>query len=215
MTDPFPVIRAAFGVSSPAASPTLEECKELVAFGKKQSILPVIYAGLKKMDLPQDLLKAIDRERTNDLRRYVLHNYSLQGIETALNDARISYIPLKGSVLRYLYPASEMRTSCDIDVLVHEEDLDRAVEVLETATDFKTDHQAYHDISMLSPNVHLELHFSIKENEESIDRLLSKAWEYAVPVEASRYCIRRWVCAAKPAKLSINSAVIERGFRAD
>ena len=187
MTKLFPVIRIAFGIDSPASAPSAEECEELLAFGKKQSILPIIYAGLKKMDIPADLLKAIDRERNRDLRRFVLHNDALQKIEEVLNKEQIPYIPLKGAVLRNLYPTPEMRTSSDIDVLVHGDDLDRAVETIETHTDFKADHRAYHDISMLNQSVHLELHFSIKENDEKLDKMLSRAWDYAVPTESCRY----------------------------
>ena len=183
----FPVIRAAFDIDFTVSAPTSEECEELVAFGKKQSILPVIFAGLKKMGLPKDVLKTVDAARNRDLRRFVLHNDALQKIESTLNGAEIPYIPLKGAVLRNLYPVPEMRTSSDIDVLVHEEDLARAVEVIEENTDFKMERKAYHDISMLSKSVHLELHFSIKENDEKLDRVLSQAWEYAVHTENSRY----------------------------
>ena len=46
----------------------------------------------------------------------------------------------------------------------------------------------YHDISLFSPdNVHLELHFSIKEAQDNIDGLLSKVWDYCVPTENSSY----------------------------
>lgn len=186
MTQLFPVIRAAFDIPS-SITITAEECEELVAFGKKQSILPVIYAGLKRMDLPKDVLKTVDSARNKDLRSFVLHNDALQKIETALNEEQIPYIPLKGSVLRNLYPAPEMRTSCDIDVLVHEVDIDRAVAAIEQATDFTMRKRNYHDISMVNQAVHLELHFSIKENMENIDRSLARVWDYAVPDNDSRY----------------------------
>ena len=39
MTFLFPVIRAAFGLDVPSITPTAEECEELAAIGKKQSIL--------------------------------------------------------------------------------------------------------------------------------------------------------------------------------
>lgn len=187
MTFLFPVIRAAFGLDVPSITPTAEECEELAAIGKKQSILPVIYAGLKKMDLPKDLLKTVDSARNKDLRSFVLHNDALQKIETALNEEQIPYIPLKGSVLRNLYPAPEMRTSCDIDVLVYEGDIDRAVAAIEQATDFTMRKRNYHDISMVNQAVHLELHFSIKENMENIDKLLTHVWDNAVPDGGSRY----------------------------
>ena len=187
MTFLFPVIRAAFGTDIPSATPTAEECEELAAFGKKQSILPIIYAGLKKMDLPKNLLKTVDSARNKDLHQFVLHNDALSKIETALNEEQIPYIPLKGSVLRNLYPAPVMRTSCDIDVLVHEEDIDRAVATIEQATDFTMRKRNYHDISLVNLVVHLELHFSIKENMENIDKLLSRVWDYAVLESGSRY----------------------------
>ena len=183
----FPVIRAAFDISSLDVSITAEECEELAAFGQKQSILPLIYAGLKKMELPAGQLEAIDRVRNRDLLRFVLQNDALQKIETALKEAGIPCLPLKGAVLRNFYPAPEMRTSCDIDVLVHEEDLNRAVEAIETNTDFKKRRRYYHDVSMINSGVHLELHFNIRENMENIDKLLVRVWDYAVPDEGSRY----------------------------
>lgn len=76
MTKLFPVIRVAFGIDSPASEPTAEECEELVAFGKKQSVLPVIYAGLKKIERPPALLKAMDRERNRDLSRKLTSSFS-------------------------------------------------------------------------------------------------------------------------------------------
>ena len=187
MTKIFPVIRTAFGIDSPVSAPTAQECEELLAFGRKQSVLPVIFAGLKKLGLPEDLLKAVDFARNQDLFMFVLHNDALSRIEAALNAEQIPFIPLKGSVLRHLYPAPEMRTSCDIDVLVKEKNLKAAVAAIENATDFTMRKRNYHDISMMNQAVHLELHFSIKENMENIDRLLARVWDYAVPDNGSRY----------------------------
>lgn len=43
---------------------------------------------------------------------------------------KIAYIPLKGAVIRPYYPYDSMRTSCDIDILIHEEDLELAIKNL-------------------------------------------------------------------------------------
>ena len=42
---------------------------------------------------------------------------------------------------------------------------------------------------MVNSQVHLELHFTLKENAENIDRMLIRAWEYARPAEdgSSKY----------------------------
>lgn len=107
-----------------------------------------------------------------------------------LEDAEIEHIALKGAVMRGLYPKPWMRTSCDVDVLVREADLDRAVQVLVDKLGYTAENKrAYHDISLYSPDnkVHLELHFSIKENMDKIDSALSRAWEYTVSVAEKKY----------------------------
>lgn len=91
-------------------------------------------------------------------------DYALETIKSCFEKHDIEYILLKGSVLRDLYPDKWMRTSCDIDVLIKEEKLERAVSALEQETDFRYIKRLYHDVSLSTYNVHLELHFSIKEN---------------------------------------------------
>ena len=119
--------------------------------------------------------------------------YALGEICATLDAARLPFIPLKGAEIRKYYPATWMRTSCDIDVLVHEEDLDATIEVLQKERGYTLKGpRNYHDVSLFSASgVHLELHFHIRENMESIDRLLSRVWEYAKPIDASscQYCL--------------------------
>ena len=46
----------------------------------------------------------------------------------ALEKAQIPFVPLKGSVIRKYYPEAWMRTSSDIDVLVHKEDVEKTTD---------------------------------------------------------------------------------------
>lgn len=185
----FMVIRAGMDQNVKPNALSGTDCEELIHIGTRQSILPVIHAGLKKVGAQAEYVKECDRARLLDIKHYILQNDALNKISASLDKEQILYIPLKGSVLRYLYPAPELRTSNDIDVLVKEDDLENAFAVIENATDFKMLKKGYHDISMINSQVHLELHFTIKENSESIDRILERAWEYAGPADdgSSRY----------------------------
>lgn len=121
-------------------------------------------------------------------------NYEFGRICNVLNKEKIPFIPLKGSVIRDYYPESWMRMSCDIDILVHEDDLNHAIEALTSMLCYKADKKvSYHDISLFSQSgVHLELHFNIKENMHNVDELLSDVWQYAVqakPVDGYCYCL--------------------------
>ena len=122
------------------------------------------------------------KQQAMSVMRYENLNITVENISLLFEEERISFITLKGTAIRKLYPEPWMRTSCDIDILVREEDLDRAEKLLVEKLGFTSKGRQYHDISLYSDtDVHLELHFSIKENMESIDRLLSMVWEYASP----------------------------------
>ena len=110
--------------------------------------------------------------------------FVLEKVSELFEKERLSFIPLKGAVIRKLYPENWMRTSCDIDVLVHEEDLDRAEKLLCEKLGYTSNGERnYHDISLFSETgVHIELHFNIKENMENVDSLLERVWDYAQPV---------------------------------
>ena len=56
------------------------------------------------------------------LYRYESQCYVLEKICGVLEKEKIRYIPLKGAVIKEIYPQPWMRTSCDIDILVHEND---------------------------------------------------------------------------------------------
>ena len=121
--------------------------------------------------------------------RYENINYELEQIKQTFNEEKIPFIPLKGSVIRKYYPEPWMRTSCDIDILVREEDLDKAVKALTEKKGFKQDGKRnFHDISLYSPTgIHLELHFNIKENRDNIDKVLVKAWKNAAQKTENSY----------------------------
>ena len=184
----FAVIRCGMDVGDPAVSLPEEECALLLKFGARQSILPVVCRGMEKMGIPKESLGEYRDTLMEGIFHHLQRLNALEEISSALDDAKIPYVPLKGAVLQNLYPEPYMRTSSDLDVLVPEDQLDAAVKAIERQTDFNMRLRNYHDISMVNSCVHLELHFSIKENMENIDRLLGSVWDYAEPTgEGTRY----------------------------
>ena len=139
------------------------------------------------IDVPPEVWARLERDETLSVYRYEQINYAFEEICGVFDNAQIAYVPLKGSVIRPYYPLESMRTSCDVDVLIHEESLADAIRSLE-AVGYRCGERNYHDVSLYSPgNVHLELHFHILENIESLDSVLRDAWMYAVPAKGSRY----------------------------
>lgn len=107
------------------------------------------------------------------------NNYTYELAERILSEAKIPYMPLKGVIIKPLYPENWMRSSCDVDILVHKSDFDKAVELFKDNGFVLDGDLNFHDVSLLYDDSNLELHFNICENYKKIDGMLSKVWDYA------------------------------------
>ena len=170
-----------------------EELERLFRLSKKQDVAHIVSDGLLKFGLINDnsaLKAAFQKESMLALYRYQKLSYDLKKISDTLEKNAIPHMPLKGSVLRASYPKPWMRTSCDIDVLVKEEDLERAKEALCGKLGYKAGNKNSHDLPFeTSSGMHLELHYNLIESSinEMAEGVLSEVWDKAVLCEGSEY----------------------------
>lgn len=165
---------------------TDEELAKLYKLAKAHDLAHLVGDALIKNNLIGDgeIKAKFQKQIMLSVYRYEKINYELGRLRKVLNEAKIPFIPLKGSVLRKYYPEPWMRTSCDIDVLVHEEAVDQAAQTIVDKLGYTYEKKQYHDISLMSDGgVHLELHHTIKENKANIDALLSECWDYATVLD--------------------------------
>ena len=170
-----------FGTDERIENLSREEMIALYKLSKKHDMAHIVSNALsKRLTLDGDISAAFSKQQMLAVYRYTQLDYEQNEICRVLEEAEIPHVPLKGAIMRQYYKEPWMRTSCDIDVLIHEEDLDKAVAAISDQLGYRAEeNRHYHDVSLFSENgVHLELHFSIKENMENIDGLLSRVWEY-------------------------------------
>ena len=122
--------------------------------------------------------------------RYEKLNHELNQLCEALEKAQIPFLPLKGSVIRKFYPEPWMRTSCDIDVLVHKENLRTAISYLVENLEYTEHEQNSHDVSLFSPSGnHIELHYDLVEDHiaRNSSEILADVWNVAKVKEGCSY----------------------------
>lgn len=171
---------------------TPEALEQVYTLARRHDLAHLAGHALSALTLPEsEALKSLRQAAAVAVFRHMRFDHELKQICDTLNRAGIDFIPLKGAVVRDLYPAPWMRTSGDIDVLVRREDLERAAAALAQELSYTADEEMnYHDLLLVAPDgVHVELHFSLRENMENIDRLLDRVWDHAVPAEGSRYAL--------------------------
>ena len=141
--------------------------------------------------VPEKTKKGFDEVFCEAVLRAQLFEAELNRLGAVFQKAGIPFLPLKGAVIRRLYPEPWMRTSCDIDILIHREDVKKAKILLTKDLNYRFEKQAYHELSLYSPSgVHLELHFTIEEHTPTLDRVLKRSWDYAEPVKEGSFCYR-------------------------
>ncbi len=152
----------------------------------------IISATLDKYDLlPEGEISEKFREQElTAIYRYERLNFEYKQICEIFEKTEINFMPLKGAVLRELYPEPWMRTSCDIDVLVHKEDLKKAESVLKKELQYSKEYEGTHDITLRSVNgVCIELHYDLVEDNRAKDspKVLKNIWEYSHLKENYKY----------------------------
>ena len=152
----------------------------------------VAYAAEKAgVSLTGEVGELFEKEKKTAVLRYEMMKADMAEIFDCFDKESIEYIPLKGAVLRQYYPEPWMRTSCDIDILVREEDLERSTRALVEKCGYVTDNKkTYHDVSLFSPfGMHIELHHNIKEDTDKYDRVLTRVWEYSKKENEKSYML--------------------------
>ena len=167
-----------------------EATKKLLA---REDVRTSLYQLSKKYDLAHFIAEALEdngllsndeiskkfiQERQVAVFRDAKMQYVREELKELFQKNDIAFVLLKGSVIRDYYPETWMRTSCDIDILIHEEDIDKALQ-LTKELGYQNEERSYRDISLMDPSgVHVELHFSLKQAADMVDAILEKVWDY-------------------------------------
>lgn len=162
----------------------LEEIYRIAEFHDITHIITYALSNIRKLD-ENDTSKKFSRAMLLEVYRHEQKNYEYQRICQLFEEKKIKFIPLKGSVIRKYYPEDWLRNSCDIDILVEEEHIEEIVKLLVQELKYITDgKRGSHDISLFTPgNVHIELHFNIISGTSDYNKVLSRIWEFASPVD--------------------------------
>ena len=158
----------------------------LIDLAKKHDLTHLVYDALTKNGISCVSSFAMQQYYASIWRaEQMMHE--LESMTDLFEEANIDFIPLKGAVMRPLYPEAWMRTSADIDILVRESEFGLACEMLEKKLSYvEESEKSVHHISFRSPsnNVHVEVHRTLLteyQTELQVIDQLSPVWEQVYP----------------------------------
>ena len=176
------------GEKASLESPTDRDLAEVFILSRKHDLSHLTGEVLSAhgVTLPEKVELLFRAESCRAVYRYTRLWDTFEKVSALFEENGIDYIALKGARLRHYYPRAEMRNSCDVDILVKEEDLSRAVSLLVETLGFVREGETYHDVSLfLHETIHFELHYNITENDPRTDSLLSSVWSHARAVDGT------------------------------
>lgn len=144
--------------TEPEPMPEGMTIESLYAYQSRQDVTNMAYVALQKLGYSDDELKLFLMDYKKAKLRVARFEIGGQQLFATLEKAHVSFIPLKGALLKDLYPNPAMRYFTDYDIYVGSE-IDRAEQVMfdlgyEKKTDFETNDVSY----VKEPTMHIELH---------------------------------------------------------
>lgn len=170
-----------------------EKLEKVHTFAKKHDLSQFIGAALAKKEIAvsKTAFQYYQNVMFTTVVRMQKISYEYDRACEALENAGIQFVPLKGAVIKNYYPEFWLRTSCDIDILVHKNDLEKAIAAINSNNRFQVSKKHYHDVSLMTADgIHIELHFSILEANSNLDAVLKDVWAYTEPQENHKFLMR-------------------------
>ncbi len=161
--------------------------------------LDAVYALARRHMLSAAAALALERAGFEDarsrdalsaaLRRAAAFDAAMQQVSGALDAAGLWYAPLKGAVLRELYPAYGLREMADVDLLIDPAREDEAQRLMEQlGFTLQTQGSACHRVYRKGPFVTFELHSALfaPAHGEALHRYYQDVRARLVPSQGSR-----------------------------
>ena len=160
------------------------DMNNLIRLCKNHSLLPILYKACQKYKvsltekqevyLKKNYQVCLMREATQELEK--------QEILKTLSENNIKCMPLKGSILKFIYPSPELRTMCDLDILYDKSNHKKVKSILKMMG-YKCDKVSGKDDEFSKPPfMNVEMHkIMVDSGFEVIADYYDNIWEVVKP----------------------------------
>lgn len=190
------LIECVSAVMQKAPTPALPEgmdLKELVRLAARQSIANILCYALEGMDIPAEVAAKLKELKHKAVLREATQELELRAIRAAFTERNIRFMPLKGVIIKHLYPTPDMRSMGDIDFLIDPARVSEIREIMagmgydleECGSDQKV------DVFQKKPIMNIEMHRVLLERPARWIPPFADAWERAEAVGPCEYAMTR------------------------
>lgn len=166
------------------------DINQLITLCKYHSLLPILYKACVKYQiklddkqkkyLAKEYQKAVYQEATQEMEKEI--------ILSNLTENKIKCMPLKGSIIKYLYPSPELRTMSDIDILFENKKTKEVKKILIDLGYKCLKSGGTDDEYQKPPFMNVEMHrIMVDGNFELIANYYQNIWDVMKPTKENQY----------------------------
>lgn len=156
-----------------------------IKIARRHQIVPMLYYGAlqcgispKTPQMQQLFVQTCQYLAVNEKQML-----ELQRICAAFDEAQVEYMPLKGTLLKGMYPKPEMRPMSDADILIRVEQYGQIKPIMERLG-FEEQIESDHELIWHKPQVHIELHKRlIPSYNKDYYAYFGDGWRLAKPLQ--------------------------------
>ena len=142
------------------------EWEKLFALAKHHGLTSLFYNAVKEAEyVPAQVREAAKKLYLAQTAQQMSQEYYAEALFEKFTERKIRYMPLKGYVLRKLYPTPEHRTSCDVDVFYDKERKAETDEIL-TSLGFINEGDSVNHGEWVYQKVTLETHHELAAQKD-------------------------------------------------
>ena len=165
------------------------ELESLYYLAKEHRIMNIVFNGavISDIDRNSPIMQKLYMGAVSELAYHERQAKEIERIFCLFEENKISYMPLKGIVLKGLYKKPEMRTMGDADILIRLEEYDRIKEVM-TKLGYEQKYESNHELVWKKGKyLNIELHKTVVPNyNEEFFKYFGDGWSKALK-EGSTY----------------------------
>lgn len=163
--------------------------QDVFILAKKHYLVSAVYQYIKMFssEIGQHLLDRWEKENSISIAADMEQLFAWDEIKNSCSDRGISLLPLKGIILKNLYPETYFRTMGDLDILTRVDEFDMVEKMMkELGYIFDDKNIEKHDKGFSRPLMtHVEMHSDLLPNRSPFHDYYAHIWEKATPCETS------------------------------
>ncbi len=163
----------------------------ILSLSKHHSVANIVCYALEHSNaaVPQEIMVKLCKERDIALMQDLQQQADFEQLCEAFAKADIRFIPLKGILIKALYPQSDYRTMSDIDLLIDESNADKVQQtMLSLGYSAKSIGHDVHDVYHKQPATSVEVHRELFGAEgEEYASLFADPWKTCTNTFGTKY----------------------------